>query len=506
MTEIVKPGAATSSAFVVLPGKQVTLRATGLVANDYVEVQIVELSRAPEFTGDLCCAPLAADIVVLNTVPLLCAKDSPVRLTQEVPFVILNGPQLVTLRAEVFADMGALVSVTLLQTDDDGSTPTICQCIDLTWKPTGVIRCVDGNVEPEEISNCGTVRWGTPYPQTWTDTGQERCVGTDVEREEKNDCGATRWVVDRPQTWTDTGQERCVGTDVEREEKNDCGATRWVVDRPQTWTPTGQERCVDNEVNGEQNNDVEREEKNDCGATRWVVDRPQTWTPTGQERCVGTDVEREEKNDCCCETRWVVDRPQTWTDTGAIRCVGTDVEKEQINDCGTTRWVVDRPQTWTPTGQERCVDNEVGGEESNDVEREEKNDCGATRWVVDRPQTWTPTGETRCENNLVEIKEANDCGKARWVVTATVCGFCASVRLLDGGYGYHEFDVRDPAATIVIGPCPGDSSVDKIYVYPTPAPGRTARQNDCAGNLIGYGVNRSDCAVDCGCPEPASSC
>ena len=81
--------------------------------------------------------------------------------------------------------------------------------------------------------------------------------------------------------------------------------------------------------------------------------------------------------------------------------------------------------------------------------------------------------------------------------------FCPSIPLNGGGFGYHEFDVRDPAATVVITPCPGDTSVDPIYIYPTAAPGRTARQADCDGNLIGYGVNQSACAV---APPAASSC
>lgn len=81
--------------------------------------------------------------------------------------------------------------------------------------------------------------------------------------------------------------------------------------------------------------------------------------------------------------------------------------------------------------------------------------------------------------------------------------FCASIPLHGGGFGYHEFDVRDPAATVIIEPCAWDTTVDKIYIYPSAGPGHTARQNDCDGVLIGYGVNTSACAV---APAPAPSC
>jgi hypothetical protein len=115
--------------------------------------------------------------------------------------------------------------------------------------------------------------------------------------------------------------------------------------------------------------------------------------------------------------------------------------------------------------------------------------------------------ELKLERRLVQVITAGGKTWKYWSdgvreLESLPVAFCPSVRLLDGGYGYHEYDERDPAATVVIAPCAGDGSVDKIYVYPTPAPGRTARQNDCDGNLIGYGVNRSDCAADCGCAEP----
>lgn len=144
--------------------------------------------------------------------------------------------------------------------------------------------------------------------------------------------------------------------------------------------------------------------------------------------------------------------------------------------------------TWTPTGDERCV--------GNDVLREETSNCGTSRWVTDRPTTWTPTGQTRCNNNVVEVEEENDCKTTRWVATAEACGFCASYPvprdLCEGqsAYAFRECDVKDPLATVEIADCDGGN---KVYVYPTCGAGHSIPVKDCEGNLIGYGVNVSEC-------------
>lgn len=184
----------------------------------------------------------------------------------------------------------------------------------------------------------------------------------------------------------------------------------------------------------------------------------------------------------------------TWMPTGLERCVGSDVLREEVSNCGTVRWTVDRPQTWQPTGDERCT--------GANVERKETNNCNEVRWVVSRPQTWQQTGETRCVNNVIENKEINDCGTTRWTATATVCGYCPSMRIScsgEGGYGYHINDPKDPAATVEMAPCAGDTTVDSIWIYPSSGPGHTVKVTDCDGVLIGYAANKSDCASDCGC-------
>ena len=80
--------------------------------------------------------------------------------------------------------------------------------------------------------------------------------------------------------------------------------------------------------------------------------------------------------------------------------------------------------------------------------------------------------------------------------------YCASQPLLGGGFGYHISDPKDPAATVEIAPCRGDTSgTPTIWVYPTASAGATAPQYDCNGVLIGYGRNTSNCAIQCPCPE-----
>jgi hypothetical protein len=75
-----------------------------------------------------------------------------------------------------------------------------------------------------------------------------------------------------------------------------------------------------------------------------------------------------------------------------------------------------------------------------------------------------------------------------------VITYCPSISIIDGGFGFHQADPPDPAATVIINPCAGDVSVDNIYIYPTAGTGHTVRVTDCDGVLIGYAVNRSNCA------------
>jgi len=281
--QIINENQTESGAISIPAGKQLTLSAVGLSGSDTVVVEIVTLSKAPEFQNNPCCDLVKANIQVLSSVPLRCGDGNAVVMTAEYPWVVIDAPQNVPLRARVVAEPDATVQVDMHITEGDGCMSCTCRCFDSEWTPTGAERCVGNRVHVLEKSNCGTERW-------------------------------------------------------------------------------------------------------------------------------------------------------------------TD---------------------------------------SRDV-------------------VWTPTGSTRCENNLVENQEVNDCGVSRWTPTATGCGFCPSLRIsCDGqaGYGFHEMDPKDPAATVEMAPCADDTSVDSIWIYPTAGKGHTVKVMDCDGTLIGYAVNTSDCAADCGCPQ-----
>lgn len=152
--------------------------------------------------------------------------------------------------------------------------------------------------------------------------------------------------------------------------------------------------------------------------------------------------------------------------------------------------------TWSQTGLTRCS--------GNNIESEEKSNCGNSRWTVTGAVTWVDTGSTRCTNFVLEKQQINDCGSTKWVATATNCGYCPSLPVsCDGqsGFGYHVLDPKDPAATVEMAPCAGDASVDALWIYPTAGPGHTVKITDCDGALIGYAVNKSDCAPECGCQK-----
>jgi hypothetical protein len=268
MQQIIKAGAGASTAFVIQPGKQLTLSASGLAGDDVVVIEVVTLSRAPEFTGDSCCAVTAPDIQVIAFTPLLCAPGVARELTAESPYVVLDGPQLVTLRVRVIADPGALVEVFLHETDSDGCAEA--------WRCPAVAA-------PVEVSSLPCL---------------EICELPVVELKKQ---------------------------------------------------------VVDTQV--------------------------------------------------VCGELWYI-----WSDG-------------------------------------------------------------------------TKTTET---------------------LPACPPVYCPSLRLsCDGqpGYGFHLMDPKDPAATVEMAPCAGDTSTDSIWIYASAGPGHTIKIMDCDGVVIGYAANRSDCAPDCGCPE-----
>jgi len=208
-----------------------------------------------------------------------------------------------------------------------------------------------------------------------------------------------------------------------------------------------------------------------------------TWTPTGETRCFSGNIEQQEKSNCD-NIRWTVIGAVTWVANGITRCFAGNVEQQEVNNCGELRWTVIGPQVWVATGLKNC--------DSPLLSIQEINDCGTLRWIFGAPVTWTETGETRCVNHLVEAKEVNNCGDIRWTISATVCGYCPTQQLdCDGnsGWGFHIDDPKDPAATVEMAPCPGDVSIDSIWIYPTAGPCHTFKVLDCDGVVIGYAAN-----------------
>ena len=448
--EILNPLSSISNAqtaFSIPLGKQITLHAKGLAGDDKVFIEILELSKAPEFNGNPCCTFYRNDIQVIARTPLLCPDGRPAVLSADYPVGTLDAPQNVTLGVRVEADDAATVTIELYETESDGCLNCVCDrpCVDEVWTPTGVTRCTATEVEAEEKSNCGTARWVVVGPVTWTETGAQKCEDEKVFVQEANDCGTLRWVEKGPQTWTETGVKKCEDEKVFVQEVNDCGALRWV----------------------------------DKGAV--------TWSDTGDLRCGASMLQKKQTDDCCCNSRWVDVEPISWTDTGLTRCNGNDVEKEQRNQCGATKWVVTGPVTWTDTGASRC--------NGADVEKEQRDQCGNTKWVVTGPVTWTDTGASRCKNNLVEMQEVNDCGTLRWTATVNICGYCPSYELSTGGFAFIAGDAKDPAATVAV---PDTEFGLACSVYPTPRSGATAPVK-VNGVVVGYAQNKSDCGFESCC-------
>jgi len=157
--DLVSPYKSTSSYFIIQPGKQVTLYATGLTGDDKVYIELLHLSRAPDFVGNVCCDALPPNIQILGTTVLKCSDRNEAVMTAEYPFFVLDTPQNVPLRVRVDADPSAQVTVELQETESDGCMACTCRCYDEVWTDTGQVRCENWVIEREQRSNCGTLRW-----------------------------------------------------------------------------------------------------------------------------------------------------------------------------------------------------------------------------------------------------------------------------------------------------------------------------------------------------------
>lgn len=103
---------------------QVTLFASGLQGSDKVVIEVVSMTKSGP-SGDLCCPGPVSLPEINGAVPLLvrdCCADKAVELTALKPFVVLDAPQKIPLRARVVAGAGATVEVELFETDSRGIT------------------------------------------------------------------------------------------------------------------------------------------------------------------------------------------------------------------------------------------------------------------------------------------------------------------------------------------------------------------------------------------------
>lgn len=410
-----------SPTFRIDEGKQITIVAVGMQPEDYITFEAINLKAgAPPIACG--CVITAAEMPSVEGIQELkcpaCLSETlrPVRLTDRNPIVILDSPQDVLLRAVYHGDGVDVQSVTVwydetatpnLTDTMRGCPPVCCEDEEQTWIPNGIHRCVDGNVELQEVSNCGNLRWVICGIVVWTPTGLERCDEVSHYIEEINQCGHKRWVVKEPINWLQTGVQRCTDTVVQYQEVNQCNDLRWVDGEDIVWVDTGLQRCVPGSET-----DTEIEQRNQCGDTRWVTGPDQEWIATCCTRCTATDHEVQEVNQCGL-LRWVVDAPLAWVDTGDRRCSGANYEREERNQCGITRWVVEEAIEWVGTGNYRC--------EGGNYQRQEVNQCNRLRWTVIEPTAWVWNGLSQCIDNNRFNQEMNQCGQVRWTDSGEVC-------------------------------------------------------------------------------------
>lgn len=110
MPTIITPDIRQSKPFDVKPGKQITLHATGMQPGDQVFVDLLAFTRAGP-AADWCCQTGPYQAGITEAVPLRCRNGARVVLTSDFPWVTLNAPQSVPLRARVVADDLAQITV-----------------------------------------------------------------------------------------------------------------------------------------------------------------------------------------------------------------------------------------------------------------------------------------------------------------------------------------------------------------------------------------------------------
>lgn len=434
------------------------ITAYGMSADDVISVQIALIgAMEPNFVAVGCSLiDNTNQPYPIEAVAPYVVCGCPVRAKQKSPRFVIKRPgaYIITYTGSGFGDVvveSKNATAEAIEQFEDACESLCDECEETSWAATGETRCKAGNIEEREQSNCGNVRWVVIGVETWVATGDTRCNNFLIETEEVNDCGKSRW------TPTTTACGFCASYPVPRDRCDGQSAYAFQA--------------------GDVKDPLATVEIKDCdGAPSvWLYPTAGAGHSVPVTDCEGNVLGYGSNVSSCVqgETQFV--------DIGSLPC---------IDICSIPDVVI---AELPPLKIEElpCIDI-----------------CSIPDLVI-------------AELPVVEIKKhvvdtQVVCGDlwyiwsdgTKTVETLPVCPvpvvYCPSLRIsCDGqpGFGFHEMDPKDPAATVEMAPCTGDTSVDNLWIYPSAGPGHTIKVMDCDGTLIGYAVNKSDCAPDCGCPE-----
>jgi hypothetical protein len=107
--------------------QQVTIVASGLQGDDVVEFDVVSITKSVPASGDPCCPGQVSLPDFNSAVPLTscfgCTNNDPVKLTAAKPWIVIDMPQQVPLRARVVSsDPSAVIEVEYFETTSQGIT------------------------------------------------------------------------------------------------------------------------------------------------------------------------------------------------------------------------------------------------------------------------------------------------------------------------------------------------------------------------------------------------
>lgn len=478
------------SQFFRIGDRPITISAVNLAEDDVITFYVVKVAANQKITSDCRCTFDIPQPAIIGEQLLMCPEcvDEvgfvPVRLTANNPVVVLKHPHESVLQANYEGEgLGESTVSFVVGAIDSNITPgmsgcpQVC-CEDMTWTDTGSIRCniQTGQVEEQQVSNCGRVQWIATGPLNWQDTGDFRCnaaAGT-KEKKQVNDCGNARWIADGALTWVDTGVTRCnLATNSQsHQEVNECGNLRWVSDGQIVWTPTGDTRC--------RNSRVQNEQTNACGGIRWV---------TTTEACSGDDD----------QDSFIASYPIPGTCGWAYRPgdpidPAATVQLENCDGAGLALWIYPTPNTY-PLATIPVYDC-MGA------------DCPPGSEALGYARNAGPAGMDKCDATT----NVNITGAKPYVVqvyrTAQYLNmvwsngketrkydpqYCASLPIVDG-FAYRYGDLRDPEATVRVEPeedAEGNPIGQLFYMYPSPRINATIPYTK--GEQSGFLCNFSNC-------------